>query len=377
MRLALVVLLLAWSPAAAQQAAQVNIPLNPFSCDDDAALPSDTVVPPRVGYRGASEYRSNQVIYLEEYMLPGVVLPNPAYITQMDLHDERGLTPYGPASYGNITFALDDARRYSATAGFPLVQTTLPDALVSMGGWTIWPNQYPAATVSHVYSPPLAYRPGDSIVVGAECMGRNALEQATSTVGPRGDSVALTPGYEVIRLSLGVKLATHMGFAPRPTSGSVYLGNMTGSVVGVAANYCIRDVIPPLPFDGTQVRARFLARADTTMVARTISVGVRQDNTPSTRAQPVEMLVGGRSGMVLGPNTTVWTDWVPLAVHAGDMLMVSMDLLNGVNSYSYRDMSVAGSYFQPDLACALSASMGGTITHVQQRTYGVVEFQVQ
>jgi hypothetical protein len=333
---------------------QINIVVDQFTLDDD---PSQPIWPgegaPPLGYRGATITAANQVFYLENYLPPGATLPNPAYITEFVVFDEaHGMNPYGANATGNVSFAVDPMSRYITRAGFPAVQLENPDTLKSLGVLRIGPGTN--NMVWHRHDPPIAYRPGDAIIMGPE--GR---------------------GMEPLNLFLGVKIAAENDLLPRPTSGinTVFFGtvDVASSINGIISH---RNVIPPIVIGGTQVRIRLQSLSGISTTVQHASIGIRDGATSSTKATPVELAFGGNPGFSITGPVDIWSDWADLTMAPGDMLMVTLDRLASFNQWAYKQISHSANY-STNQASALSKDMGGTVAYQRARTHGVVQVQLR
>jgi hypothetical protein len=341
---------------------QFEIFLEPFTLDDDPALPSWTgTMPPPAGYRGASHYAANQVLYLEDYLPAGVTLPNPAYITGFIAFDEaHTVASYGANTYGCVSFAVDPARRYMSTSRFPQQQLALPDTLKTLGVLRIAAGSA-AISIDKQFSPPIAYRPGDAIIVGPQGFG------------PLGGGL-----YEMLRLSLGFRILAEQDLIARPTSGpvSVFQAPLNTNSAG-NNNLCIRNVFPRLILGGNQIRVKIAALSSPCVVQR-ISVGIRNGLSPDTIAAPVELLCAGGHGVSVAANSEQWSDWGSLTTQPGQSVLGNVSLFNGTgaNAWAFRTMSGADSY-SSNVDAWNTAAMGGTPVLQRGRTHVISDVQVQ
>lgn len=279
-------------------------------------------------------------------MPPGTTLPNPCYIHRLMIWDD-GAPPYPPDLNGNLAVSVDPNREYLKASGFPEQQLGLTQTLKTLGALLVGPGRGQMSDTVH--NPPIAYRHGDAIITAPNL-------PAPTGGGSRGFNVFLSFNY-----------SAEADIVPRQTVGLVF-DQRLNAVVSSVGNISIRNIIPPLPFAGTQVRAR-VATLGVTTIGAAASIGIRSGATSSTTTTPVPLKFnGGQAGFVLNANETLWSDWVNLTTQAGQSLMATVDLLNGNNNaYSYKKQSFAGNYSSAS-ASAGSATMSAP-TFQMERTH--------
>src|SRR6185369_7071843 len=113
-----------------------------------------------------NDQSANQVVYLENYFdALQSQLPASLPVVETTFWFD-GAGPIPSNLVGNVTYAIDAGRAYSANAGYPLTQFALPTTLKSLGQWLTSSGRKQRDR----YWPPANYRIGkDSFVVAAEC----------------------------------------------------------------------------------------------------------------------------------------------------------------------------------------------------------------
>lgn len=296
---AVVLALLCPAGAMAQQTEQISINswLYGIPCNYD-------VVPGGVA-------TGNQLMFLENYV--DGILPNPAYITQVLFWAEAGANGVDATTTGNVGLALDPQQRYVNAANFPAAQLVLNHYTKPLNILELYLGG--KRTQVFTFNPPIAYRPGDVIIVGPECKGGGTLNlmavfniQATADFDPANVPTTL----------LNVPLTNYDVGGP-PLSARILVPGPDSAVSKIRAH-----LFWPLASNSLSTVSR-------------ISVCLQSATTPSScSAAPVEMLCNRASGLTLFNSQDLWCDWTDLAIPAGQNALITVSRFGATNrSWAY------------------------------------------
>lgn len=289
---------------------------------------------------------AKRVIYLEDLVPAGYLpLALPARIRRVVLVNEMA-GDYPTECAGNITVGVDPGRRYAAAAGFPAVETCLPQLLKLAGSIEFYPGR--PKIVRHDHDPAIVYRAGDGIVVAPEVWGTFACEP-------------------FIFLAFNVEADGDLPLDPR----TVFAQPLYGSSPD-APSYVYRSATPAIQIGGTEVRVHIGARQHGASLADA-AIGVQYGSGPNMAAEPVPLTFGGAASLSLAAFKGAWSDWVPLATTVGQSLLVDLRV-NG--PWGFKDGAPADSWYSGVNSHA-SAPMLGNPTLQPNRTHCVDAIQVR
>lgn len=281
-------------------------------------------------------------------------LPDPCRIVRAIMWAQNPLVFPGDAR-GDITLAVDPGSQYCQAAGFPAQQnpTDFVYYLKTIGVFEAALGAKRAQLMGH--SPPVAYRASnnDCIVFAPELLG--------------------TP--YAMDMYVGIVAESVHGDLEPPTWTTIYNAIFDTDVAG-NNNISIRQFLGPfgsLP-TFTQMRVHVSALASG-CVLNHLSIGIQSGTGPNTAATPVELKFNGVNGISLGPNSGAWTDPLPFAFGAGDVLAITADLFNGQNFWAYK-ATVADSNYSTTVPSWNTAVMGGSPVFQVHRLHVIDQIQV-
>lgn len=318
---------------------QLYIPLDPFTLDDDPALPISPNLPPLLSERGYFIARAQKVLFLEDYC--PAPLPKPALISGTLIFFES-LDPFSTPMEGYIALAVDPQCRYISRSGFPLMQEVLPDNLISLGFKRFHQGESQGLWRNH--PTPIPYFPGDAIIVAVA--GKSTKDS--------------TGAYKTLGGSFQLRLTTDTELLLRPTTSSTifYVKGGNDAVNTSPTLYCLRNILPPALIAGSQVRFYFQHKfqAGEGYSIFEASIGTRAGLGPNTLSNPIPLLNSGNKTFALGAGSVAMSDWLDYTVAQGDRLAVTCQLKSSSTAawWSTRTLSHASCYatIADNLLCA-------------------------
>jgi hypothetical protein len=348
-------LLLATPAAALQQQVSVVMNLPAISC-------------------GGGALAGGSVFHLEDFV--DGILPSTIQITRAIIWYDGG-APIDQTTRGNLAFAVDPGGNYLRRAGHPLHQFEEVQYVKPLGVLELFPEVISATAIPLVYTgqhgtrrhvedfnPPITYNTGDAIIGGPECTGGGTVAGAELVIFYLADADIPDP----------------------PVGPPFYLLNTTlDGDAPPQAGVCDRNLIAAPSVAATQIRVRVHfnenQRFTTPPPFETIphlSVCRQSGATSSCDATPVELKFNGATGA--GPffwSQWGWSEWAPLAIPAGQGVLVNAAMLNpgATNAWSFKSSGGLGAWFTTGDCWSVQNPSG--LTFQSGRTHAIDQVQVR
>lgn len=329
------------------------------------------VFPQPIPCNGVSALAQNQIIYLENSY--NGILPSTVYINRIITAND-GVGPIDATTVGAIFTAVDPGRKWIAASGFPNFQKLEPQYIKSLGFLEM--NLGGPRYHDQKIDPPIAYRAGDALVMAPYCSG--------------GGNAALGGVLNGSLLVLGIQSTTGDIVDP-PLTGLPYVyAQPYDSYSTNTAQGSARSIIPGPASPTSQFRVRVSGFcklyppnpncnpqpiSNITHLSACLQSGATSSCVPGSR---VELTLGTKSGMLVGPGHAVWTDWTPLPNPDGANFLVTASMTtpdnNGNYSWPVKTVGGLGAWASATDSWNSDIMLGAVIT---QPTFTQVIDQVQ